>query len=412
MADGIYVVNQNKASSNGTNTCTLTMDGCTVGNTLILAYAVRGDGNDPTLSNGWVKLGGGNNIDTSAGINQRLFFAHKKVESEIESITLTQTTTSRIYLVCSEYAGVSDIRMRDDLSAIGTTGYTVRGAKTNSDDVMLYGVTSIYYVSSGQQQSVTPADLTKIYGDTSEERLACWFDDGTGALEHAFRSCDSPGAYSAILECVQLIAKGQVYKPFGQAEYLIDTSYVGCAAGSAITWSADSPNGTTLKVSARLSGGDYTECQNGGSIPVISDGDDLTGSALEVKVEMSTEDTSVTPSLSDLEIVIRDAGDDCVIVLSLTPGNITSIQNAIGEVSVSYGGGSLLGQGGPVQDFSLSFTPEGLEPKHHPHDTEHIAVDVKVNATLTRIYYTDASETEHIEVAVDPIATLILVDDI
>lgn len=203
------------------------------------------------------------------------------------------------------------------------------------------------------------------------------------------------------------------YVKNGMAEFAITPApRISNVAESKITWNEDIPENTILKVFARLSGGDYTECLNGGAIPCISAGDDLTGSALEIKVEMSTEDTSVTPSLSDLEIVIRGAGDDCVIVLSLTPGNITSIQNAIGEVAISYGGGTLSGQGGPVADFALSFTPEGLEPKHHPHSTEHIATDVSVSATLARIRCTDASATEHIEVAVNPVAALISVDDI
>lgn len=198
------LVNQGNASSNGVTSCTLTMAGCTPGNTLILAYAVRGDGNDPRLTDGWLKLGGGNNVDVSDSLQQRLYFAYKVVSSETETVTLNQATTGRIYLVCAEVAGVHSIRMRDDLASKSATAYTVAGAKTSKDDVMLYAVTSAYY-DSGQNQTVSPADLEKVYGDTSAERLACWFDNGTGALEHSFKTTNLTDDKPAILECVQLL---------------------------------------------------------------------------------------------------------------------------------------------------------------------------------------------------------------
>ena len=59
MAD-ITLIQQAENSSNETTSCSLTLENCTVGNTLILAYAIRGNGNNPTLSDGWEKIGGGN----------------------------------------------------------------------------------------------------------------------------------------------------------------------------------------------------------------------------------------------------------------------------------------------------------------------------------------------------------------
>ena len=59
MAD-ITLIQQAENSSNETTSCSLTLENCTVGNTLILAYAIRGSGNNPTLSDGWEKIGGGN----------------------------------------------------------------------------------------------------------------------------------------------------------------------------------------------------------------------------------------------------------------------------------------------------------------------------------------------------------------
>lgn len=206
----VELLNQNQASSGSTKSCTLTMTGCKVGNILILAYAVRGDGNDPRLSDGWIKLGGGNNVDTGDGLSQRLYFAYKVATSSSEAVTITQSSTRRIYMVCSEYSEVTSVVMRDDLASLGSSNYTVTGSKSNANDVMVYGVTSLYY-TSGRLQTVTPTDLVKIEGDSSAERLACWFDNGSGTLEHTFKTTDLSEPRCAILECVQLISSDFKY---------------------------------------------------------------------------------------------------------------------------------------------------------------------------------------------------------
>lgn len=77
MAD-ITLIQQAENSSNGTTSCSLTLENCTVGNTLILAYVIRGSGNNTTLSDGWKKVGGGN-VDASDGnLYQKLYFAKRK----------------------------------------------------------------------------------------------------------------------------------------------------------------------------------------------------------------------------------------------------------------------------------------------------------------------------------------------
>lgn len=206
----IALVNQNQASSNGATTCSVKMNGCTPGNMLILAYAVRGDGNDPALTDGWIKLGGGNNASDPGDSDQRVYFAFKVVAAESEAVAITQTATSRIYAVCSEYTGATKVKIRNDLSAIGSSNYTVTGAKSAAGDIMVYAITSAYY-GSGRNQTVTPTDLKKIVGDSGAERLACWFDDGAGALSHTFTTYNSGETRDAVLECVQLYAYDRKY---------------------------------------------------------------------------------------------------------------------------------------------------------------------------------------------------------
>lgn len=108
----------------------------------------------------------------------------------------------------------------------------------------------------------------------------------------------------------------------------------------------------------------------------------------------------------------NDPEDGAVIYLKFASGNMKSLRNMVGPVSIAYSGGTLRGLGGPVADFVFEFVPTGLEPKYHPNVDEHIESEIKVDAMLTRIYYTDLSESEHIEAVVTPVGNLISIDDI
>lgn len=133
----------------------------------------------------------------------------------------------------------------------------------------------------------------------------------------------------------------------------------------------------------------------------------VTGNTYNYIPDGELEDTSRT-----VIEVSADQEDNAVIYLKFADGNINSIQNMIGDVSIAYSGGTLAGIGGPVDSFEISFTPNNLNAKNNPNEPEHIEVDVDINATLTRIHYTDSSETEHIEAIVTPIGSLISVEDI
>lgn len=201
----IHLTNQWNASvGNDVFELSLALDGCTPGNMLILAYAVRGANNVVTLSDGWIFLGGGNNYSDPGDCDQHILFAYKFAEAESEMVTISQTEGKRIYAVCSEYFDVAGVKLRSNLAAIGTSNYTVTGKKTKAEDIMLYAVTSAYY-GSGRNQTITPADIDKIEGDSSAERLVCWFDGGLGATSHIFQSYNSTEARDAVLECVQLV---------------------------------------------------------------------------------------------------------------------------------------------------------------------------------------------------------------
>lgn len=202
----ILLVQSAENSSNEVTSCSLTLENCTVGNTLILVCAVRGTDNTPTLIDGWKLVGGGNVVSTPDSTCQKIYFVTKKVENTTETVTLTQTTTDRIYLVCGEFSGDFSIVMRNDMANRGTSNYTVTATKDTTNNVILYAVSSSYY-PSGRSQSCEPNDLTKLQGNADAERLACWFDDGSGEVSHTFKTCNYTENNDAIVECVQLTPK-------------------------------------------------------------------------------------------------------------------------------------------------------------------------------------------------------------
>lgn len=205
--DSISLIQNAENSSTGVNACTVTLDNCTIGNTLVLAYAVRGVGNIPALSEGWEFVGGGNVAAVPDSTYQCIYFAKKIVENTTETATVTQTTTGRIYLVCGEFSGDNKVVIRNDMANRGTSNYAVTATKSNEADVVLYAVSSSYYENDGgRAQICTPYDLEKLQGDSTQERLACWFDSGSCNTGHTFRTCNVTEDADAIVECVQLIA--------------------------------------------------------------------------------------------------------------------------------------------------------------------------------------------------------------
>lgn len=416
-ASPLHLVNAWESSiGNGVSELSLTLSGCTQGNLLLLAYATRGANNQVTLSEGWISLGGGNNTSDSGDSYQRVFFAYKLVDSENESIVLQQTETKRIYVICSEYYGARSATLRNNLANIGTSNYSVSATKENPEDIVVYATSSAYY-GSGRLQTVTPADIQKIEGDSTAERLACWFDGGLGAIGHTFQTFNSSEARDAILECVQLYPRKLGYASQGTAELsLPPANNIAHYGSSVVKWDADTPDGTTCQVYFRKNLEGYQECSNGGSLPGLSYGEDITQENLFIRVVLSSEDVKKTPSFSGLQVTIQDLEDQDTIVLSFPTGNVNSIQNAVGEVRVKYdGSGTLKGLGGSVLAFDQAFTPAGLMPKNNPHSAERVEIaNIAAVGSLLQIHYTDVSNPgEHITLSnISAVGMLKSIDDI
>jgi len=101
------------------------------------------------------------------------------------------------------------------------------------------------------------------------------------------------------------------------------------------------------------------------------------------------------------------------LILTLTPGNRTDLQPAVGAVTVSYDGlGPLQGEGGPVQPFTASFTPASVTWKPDVAELEHIELALTATGTLTQITNRLTQDAEHIELSVTAIGTLTHVNDL
>ena len=209
----------------------------------------------------------------------------------------------------------------------------------------------------------------------------------------------------------------QVHRvPSGRAEFAIDVSDIGAThvVRTNIVWDAVVPEETSILIYAKLSDGEYMQCENGGMIKCIDDGQDLTGETLYVRVDMSTTDTTKSPVLKDVRILISDISDANRIVLLFDYGVANSIQRSHSDVTISYdGSGSLIGQGGPVLAFDEVFTPVNLNHKDNPHVQENIKFDIEASSNLIKISYISAACNEHIEFGIaDITGSLKHIDDL
>lgn len=180
-----------------------------------------------------------------------------------------------------------------------------------------------------------------------------------------------------------------------------------------ISWKSEIPQGTSVKVYSKLSNVEYSECKSGGKIQCIVPGKDYSNETLTIKVEMSTEDATITPSIYDILIQLLNDGDDHIVVLELGTGTTTNIQNSIGEVNVEYAGGTLKGEGGMIANFASTFLPKDLAYEGHQNDVEHIEVsDISTDLNLIRVYHSYINNLDHVSVSVSVETSLIHIDDI
>ena len=187
------------------------------------------------------------------------------------------------------------------------------------------------------------------------------------------------------------------HKTSGRSVYTVP-GITGTAASSTIAWTEGKPTGTSVVVSVSTDGVSYSAVTNGGQFMPPGTYNNAT---VYIKVELTTTDATLTPTVSNLHLALQTAEDTYSIILEMEP--LQRFESAAGPITVAYnGGGTLIGEGGAVLAFTQSFTPTDLVPKPHQNDVEHIEISsVAATGTLTKINYTNtaAQDMGHIEIS-------------
>lgn len=105
---------------------------------------------------------------------------------------------------------------------------------------------------------------------------------------------------------VKIATKSGAYLPSGsRISPALDLSPAGIAVSSKIAWTASTPSGTSIVVETSLDGGaTWQPCTNGGPIPGITPGTDVTGKTLLIRQTLTTTDPSVAPTLHELTVTL------------------------------------------------------------------------------------------------------------
>ncbi|MDZ7744295.1 MAG: hypothetical protein U5K77_00835 [Candidatus Saccharibacteria bacterium] len=119
------------------------------------------------------------------------------------------------------------------------------------------------------------------------------------------------------LDAVVVNTNQPIYESTGSwTSETYDLSGVDIASGSTVTWVDTVPANTTLELEARVSvdggvswGSGWQSLTSGGSLPGITNGIDLSDGQLQVRANLSTSDTSVTPLLHQLDVLVNSYGE-------------------------------------------------------------------------------------------------------
>lgn len=247
---------------------------------------------------------------------------------------------------------------------------------------------------------------TKLYANTM---LGGNSTDGTVRNQYDLATLATGNTYVEI-------SFGSSYKSSGYAifgPYTLPTM-ANDPDSSAVNWTATTPTGTSVSVSAAIVTGtpteqDYFAVTNGGSLTGISASD--SGKNLYFKVDLATTDTSVTPTLTSLDYEIIGQSTGYLVMVILTEAG--RMKHPQGQVTIDFTG-SLSGPlGSVVAPFSESFTPTIADPIFNPHDAENISISVTATPANIKIYYEEYQiGSENISLSVSTTGERIHINDL
>lgn len=179
---------------------------------------------------------------------------------------------------------------------------------------------------------------------------------------------------------------------------------------SSIFWQENTPEGTTVTVSTSLDNDSFVGVVNNG--PIVEPGTDV--NELWIKVEMTTTDSRVTPSLSNMRLTLQNVNDTYSLVLNMHPRQ--RFPSAAGDISVAYDAvlGDLAGIGGPVASFTRVFSPQDLVSKPHQNNQERLDIsDISAEGIRMRVGYINTKiEDDYIDLGVVAVGILTHINDL
>lgn len=162
---------------------------CNVGDLLIASVIARDNGNE-TASSGWELIG---RSQTGGSNNQTLAFYKKIATSKVESITITQSSSNRIYITLVNFVGKAD-------ATIGTFDFkaNARVCDLTLPDgklCVVSGSTALWSGSSWSYYDPYDSDFNdfSVVEYPSQPRLATWIDYGKGGARTIGNNADTSG---------------------------------------------------------------------------------------------------------------------------------------------------------------------------------------------------------------------------
>lgn len=148
------------------------------------------------------------------------------------------------------------------------------------------------------------------------------------------------------------------------------------------------------------------------SLTVVDNEDNFT-------VSFQTYDFVPGGSLTTVNRTVTSIGIDetnpCKLHLGFDSGVTNSLQNCVGDIKVVYTNGTIYGEGGPVANFEITFTPDDMAYKYNPNvETGHVEIgDVTAVGNLIEVVYHNTNDAENISISeISAVGTLTHIDDL
>lgn len=373
----------------------------------VLATVSIRDSNPTPTPTGWTLLY--ETYVSHTDYDQRLAFFYKKIETSGTVIfTATQPSSNRIYLNLIAISGIEGFSAKPDMTIVRTTEEGAFSVPDKSPgEPLVWGCVSYLWATSAPYENwvTTPDDLTLVSLDQAitAPRLANFIDLGDGAATGRTMQASpkTSGSYVAVA------AIGLINKYSTPSTYITTIPTATLPADPRIRIEANTPEDTSVTVEYAASASDTTPPE---TWTEVNDGDLLTvdGDFLWLRYTLSTDDPAVTPTLLAVWLEEAEAPPDTILLRFDT---YNRFNDAEGDITVAYSQalGTLTGTR-PVEDFTESFTPTGLEPT--PIDRHDITAGIEVAVDLIKVDYVDLGHKNTITAGITVEVDLIPVSEI